>query len=427
MKKKALAFALAALLLCGCGSKNEQQGKKNELPADRPYNRYIMETDKGYYINRLGGYGYLMAMQFSERDTGNQIFLCAKPECLHDGSENCTATYKKMACPHSVLYGDAIYSLLMEDGDNITLSLYKSALDGTSLTKVGDVFTVANSSEEEDVNQMTSLVIHKGYAYISYQVVLGGSPLFGFAGSSLVKMDISSGKTEELWSAEEYFSGYAQDIYGDGDYVYYTNYANNDNGGFFRYDINSGEIKKLWEKKYPVAGDNKFFFLEYDKENAQYDIYTCGKTDADIEKANSEGFELIIRDVENYYQTMRAYKDKLMTVDDGKVKIFSESGELLGEIAFLDEYPEGKYEYSDPFFQIDISDGKVYFFDYDMERESEKYKKFNDDGSYTLTTDYHEIVYSCPIDDIIAGTGEWKFEYGEKDVFTSGLMKHDWE
>lgn len=426
MRKKAFALALAALMLCGCGAKNEKSGKKEELPADRPYNRFIMETDKGFYTNHLGGYGERLALRFCERDTGNQIFLCAKPECTHNGSDKCTATYKELSCLHSTLYDGAIYSFLMEKGDNITLSIYKSALDGTSITKVGDVFSVANSTDEESIeNCLGVFAIHKGYAYIPYRVVLGGSPLFGFTGSGLVKMDISTGKTEELWRGEDYFSSYPQDIYGDGDFVYYTIASDKEGRGFYRYDIKSGELKRLWEKKAPVAGDNKFFFMEYDEDKAKYAVFSCGKTDEDIEKANADGFELMIEDIGSHvYGTTLAYEDKLIIEDEGKVKIYSENGELLGEKAFLTEEEKGdKYEFTYPYFQIDISDGKVYFFDWSMEHDRELYVVDYEDGSFT--SDYYSITYSCPIEDIIAGTGEWKFEYGEKDIFSSGLMKEE--
>lgn len=117
----------AAVLLCGCGKKD------SELPSDTPYNHgeyAIMETEKGYYTNTNGYNGHML--RYYERDTENQIFLCAKPECLHDGNESCAATYKNLKCINTLLYDGAIYTLAVEDGDVISYSLYKAALDGTS-------------------------------------------------------------------------------------------------------------------------------------------------------------------------------------------------------------------------------------------------------------------------------------------------------
>lgn len=419
MRKKAFAFVLAALLLCSCGTKKEQQSKKKDMPEDRPYNRFIMETDKGYYTNHLAGYGGGFAMRYYERDTDNQIFLCAKPECLHDGSDTCTATYNNLWCFHSTIYDGAIYSLMMDEGDTVILSIYKSALDGTSITKVGDAFKMENSSGEDVTYNGRGFIIHKGYAYISYKINFGTGQ-FGFVGSGLVKMDLSTGKTEELWSGENYFSGVPQDMYGDGDYVYYTNLAGNDNEGFFRYDINSGEIDKLWDNKFPMAGENKLIFLDYDRENGKYNIISCGKSDEDIEKANADGFDMVLPDCD-YIQTIIPYEDKLIIEDEGKVKVFSEKGELLGEIPFLDD-PGDRDQYSYPRFEIDISDGKVYFFDSSLEREHDLYVVEFEDGGFTK--DYASITYYCPIDDIIAGTGKWETAYRELDILQVGLMGH---
>ncbi len=93
MKKriKLSAALISAVLLSGCGS------EASSLPDDTPFNCgkfAVMETEKGYYTNTDTANGHILG--YRERDTDKYVYLCAKPECTHDGSENCTATYKNL-------------------------------------------------------------------------------------------------------------------------------------------------------------------------------------------------------------------------------------------------------------------------------------------------------------------------------------------
>lgn len=416
----ALTLTLAALILCGCGA------KETELPEDQPYNhdchgfRTIMETEQGYYTHHIPGNGHKLALRFYERDTEKQIFLCAKPECTHNGSDKCAATFKNLECPHSLLYNGAIYSLTVDTGENVSVSLYRAALDGTALTKVGDAFSASRPEGSEPVEYSgDGFIIHKGFAYISYHLTSGGSA--GFSGCGLVKMDISNGKTEQLWQGEDYYASFPSHMSGSGDYVYYSLNAEG-HSGYYRYDTKSGNTDKLWEDKTPIVGKRKFFFLEFG-EDKRYHIYSCGKSDSDIERANTEGFTLVAGGFEGSIENYLSYEDKLILVYGDKTLIYSEEGEKLGEMAFLDYTPD---DGDLPNFQLSVSNGKLYFIDVTLSREPEKYKVVYPDGSYSTPT-YSAVVYSCPIDDAVNGTGQWKFEYGIKDIFTSGMKTPEQE
>lgn len=418
IRMRAIALTLAVLLLCGCGAKDKNQTQDPaELPEDQPYNHdgfTIMETDKGYYTDSLAGLGDQIALRFYEKDSENQIFLCAKPECQHNGSDSCTATYKGLTCLSSVLYNGAIYCLTLEKGSTVTYSLYKAALDGTSFTKVGDVYSVSNSTGTEEMDHQQFLIIHKGQAYISYRLALGRGTT-GFVGSGLVKMDISNGASELLWSGEKYFSGIPQDLAGSGNYVYWSNLANNDEEGFFRYDINTGEIKRLWDKKYPLVGKNKFFFIEWDDEEGNK-ICSCGKEDADIDKAAAGELDFVTEMLDPHqviYGSVIPFEDKLIMYDFERIVVFSEDGEKLGEIPFLDRKLDELDEWDQSFahfgMAVTVSEGKLYISDHSCVINP------------TLREKYYAAIYSCPIEDVIHGTGKWKFEYGELDIFTSGM------
>ena len=402
MKKK-FAFLLTAALLCGCGSRTQ-----NELPEDTPYNRYIMETENGYYTNIERG----MFLRFYERNTENQIFLCAKPECLHDGSESCVATYKNLETINTVLYNGALYILTLEKGDTVELSLYKAALDGTSLTKVGDVFAVDNSVGEETVESLGGLyfIIHKGYAYIPYHITLGHGSL-GFAGGGLVKMNISDGSTEQLYSGEDYSSAYPYSLQGNGDFVWFTmhsyNYNPNEEQGIYLYNAKTGELKKIMDGNLSVTiSDTRIYargMSENSGEERQLAIYYHDKENIENGGDLSVGATLFAGGFGNQINTIIAYKDMVIAVCKGKISIYNEDGEKLGEFICYDS--ESDSMFSDDA-NIDVSNGKIYLIDNYLNRTS---KFYNDK--------YFRVIYSCPIEDIISGTGKWKFEYGIIDEY----------
>ena len=92
MKKEFVLTALSALLfLSGC-----QKQSPADMPPDTPYNHgrhAVMETENGFYSN--AGKDIIddtMCLRFYERDTDKQVYLCARPECQHNGGENCVAS-----------------------------------------------------------------------------------------------------------------------------------------------------------------------------------------------------------------------------------------------------------------------------------------------------------------------------------------------
>lgn len=394
MKKNKLSAAFfAILLLCGCAS------GRSELPPDTPYNHgeyAIMETENGYYTNTNGYRGHML--RYYERDTENQTFLCAKPECLHDGNEGCAATYKNLKCINTLLYDGAIYTLAIEDGDIISYSLYKAALDGTSFTKIGDAFSVSNSAGEEyETMGGIYFIIHKGFAYIPYHLNLGAST-FGFAGSGLVKMDIQTGKTETLFSGDNYFSAYPQIIGGIGDYVYYvTGGLRNDdpNKGTYRYNIKTCETDKLGDYSWGITvGENNYYSIGGDGDGT----FCIMSLDINSETFD-EGWTKITDSVFTDHPMLMLNKDRIIAVTerDNSVTVFDEEGKLLGSGIY--DFNEISGYRGDLIKNFNISNDKLYV--------NIRSYNFSD-------TEYEEKVYSIPIADIEENKGEWKFEYGVK-------------
>ena len=93
------------IMLGGCDGK-EMKDDVSKMPEDKPYNRVVMETENGYYYNVCD---MNLSLRYTEKTTGKDIFLCARPECMHDGNEKCTATYNFLEISNSILYDNSIY------------------------------------------------------------------------------------------------------------------------------------------------------------------------------------------------------------------------------------------------------------------------------------------------------------------------------
>ena len=406
MKKciKLSAALISAVLLSGCGS------EASSLPDDTPFNCgkfAVMETEKGYYTNTDTANGHILG--YWERDTDKYVYLCAKPECTHDGSENCTATYKNLKCINTLLYDGAIYTLAIEDGDNIRYSLYKAALDGTSFTKVGDAFSVSNSAGESySIMNKIYFMIHRGYAYIPYHLTLGDST-FGFAGSGLVKMDIRTGKTETLFSGDDYFSAYPMKEMGVGDYVYYFagSSTNNDpNEGTYRYNTETGETDKLADHINGIVMDEEHYYDFGAYDDGSYCIMSLdidsptfdGKWE-NLGGRINDGLHMTENGCFSFMPKLMLYEDKIAAVstNENDILIMSKSGEVLGS---------GKYDFNEIsgysgelFKEYNISEGKLYV---------------NIRALASPYNDNEQKVFSIPLSDIGSENGSWKFEYGIK-------------
>ena len=89
MKKLILTLAAAciALTLTGCNNTTPTEDYLNTNKGSSAYHP-IMKTENGYYYNDpMEGLG----LKYHDNATGKDIYLCAKPECSHDGNSFCTA------------------------------------------------------------------------------------------------------------------------------------------------------------------------------------------------------------------------------------------------------------------------------------------------------------------------------------------------
>ena len=212
MKKKRKCFEafieyiiilLGMLALSACGGEGGSKegvkdgwissfvgGEANKHAEDTPWNHgmhAMMETENGYYSSlTTSNYQQRLCLRYYDKETGTTMLLCNKPECQHEGDEACEATYKGIRVINTALYEGAIYVLGAETWEGTTgIYLYKAALDGSSIDKVGTVLSAplpidesgnpqevilkeADAYDEIFQDADYSFILHKGQAYIPY-------------------------------------------------------------------------------------------------------------------------------------------------------------------------------------------------------------------------------------------------------------------
>lgn len=419
MKKIIAICTVITMIFCGCSKENAKRSSA-EMPSDKPWNRLVMETDKGYYYMVTKEYGRLLSLRYTEKSNGADIFLCAKPECPHDGSDTCTATYNFMPVSNTILYDGGIYFVAnTTDKETYGFSLYRASLDGSSLDKIGDVRRIKNSDVHDGYGSLPDFLIHKGYAYIPYTI--GENSYSNYIEEGFVKMDIHTGKVDTIFSNDEFMSALSASVYaGIGDYVYYSTWcANGDRNraGNFKYNINTGESEKisgeltenLESGHYAIAGytEDTIYIREVDKGIDRLIGY-----DSKTFEPNSFDLDIYDPDITSrcYFYDNKIFVTKIETIE-----VYDNKGEKIGSHAipsYCDEDDVTSLYSFDPR-EFDICNGRIYMGYYDNLTFSGQPVE---EGEFLEEDRVDYTMYSCSVEDVIAGTGEWEKAYVIKNA-----------
>ncbi len=446
MKKiRLISLLLCSIMILGsCGKQNgptPDEKNMDDNPANHGYHA-IMETENGYYYN-IGFMGHTKAdnylgnsmefkhfLRYYDKETGETILLCNKPECEHAGSDSCTATYKKMGVINSVMYDNQIYVYAVEhSGTIISMNLYRIALDGSSIDKVGTVLEVENTlgqgvafmpeqaASPFGANHLNSFIIHRGYAYLPYYLRIGKASK-GFMGGGVAQMNLETGETKIIHELEYMKSSYPYNLRAVGNYVYmdlpYTK----------RYDISIGTLDyppAMAEMKPKVILDmvteERLYSLDsvYDEETDTHSDYlTCFAYDAATgTPIPEENFETDITwDERGLFRMSFAYEDMLVVAAGNRVIFYGGQGEnygkKLGEIHY--DYEAPKYWMAENYgieLSFQINNGKLY----KVCNPTHKNHYENVPDTELPGTYWSYEVYSCPIEEILNGNGQWTKEF----------------
>ena len=441
------------MLFGGCGGRKEEG-----LPEDTPWNHgvsAIMETELGWYTT---GIGEEICLRYYDKESGESIFLCNRPECEHHCDDTCEATYRNLKVVNACLYEGFIYLLGWEGvcndtldmaekdipeteiAEHIDLSLYRAALDGSAMDKVATVFETDNIQHQR-VNRArrtagilnyehddTSFIIHKGVAYIPVYLMLGGGSS-GLRGAGLYKVNLSTGVTKEIETYDTLQSRAPAFLYGVSDYVYYYRYdAGAKRQLWYRYLISEDRIEAADPMFYKTEEQNEMFgksFLDlgvpavFTEDREYFLVRSYQEKDAGVlsilavdaktqELLPKESFETKIEfnkrkfqfnPRDNGYYSLTYYDGKFIISDVETVYAYDLKGKEIGEV----DVPQEALKWNDAEKQIrlefKINDGKLYLI----------YGTKN--AGIIGGTGYYHRVLSCPLDAIYKGQGEWTNAY----------------
>lgn len=426
-KTKFILFTLVSTLtlLCGCS-------KGKEMPEDNQANHgplAIMETENGYYYNfgyavyneeaLFGSRVFKDLLRYSDKETGETILVCNKPECEHNGNDSCTATYKNITVINSLMYNDEIYVYgAEEDGSIIRLNLYRIAPDGSAIDKVGTVFECENTIGEEYVMAVPdisfipeSFIIHKGYAYLPYFMRIGKASR-GFMGGGLMQMDIITGETKSIYEMEFMTSKFPYNLRACGDQLYIDMQAPHSQRMTMRYIISEDRLEQPNPESkmtFDVITPNRFYnvcissgFISV----TSYDSVTGIWIDEEFFETDIAG---------EFYDTAPVaipYKDMIVICANDRVAFYGigedNYGEKLGEI-FFESGERVKGMNHEPVLEFKINNDTLYLICTPIATESNKVLPLI--PAYYMPYE----VYCCPVEDVFNGTGQWEkaFSYEE--------------
>ena len=288
---------LAAAMLAGCAGKSGEEKKAGDMPALvaedlKQGNDTIFTMGKGYYYYSNTYHGF----RYADSAAGNDLYLCNKPECRHDGNEFCVATNEKYNIDRVGMYGGRIFATAIETTDTqFKYHLLSIAPDGSALNEEVTYLTLENTGVLPAMHvDRTQLYIHRNVAMIPvWMIGDDGTGTMQYFGTAIVNLDTKEVTylDEEPYSTE---NPEISEITACGDYFYYCRKGKKKTI-LYRYNIKDGteEEHKLlvgFKGNYAVLDDNT---IVYTKSNNEVLCVYHRDTGENEEKVNLRRWQVI--------------------------------------------------------------------------------------------------------------------------------------
>lgn len=395
MRKILAMLLITAVLLTACSSGGYDSKASSDVPSS--FFNTIMVTENGYYFND-GAF----ELKFFDKKTSTEVYLCNKPECLHDGNSYCTATSDNMRISDSVLYDNAIYLLCQEnESESVSVSVYKASLDGSELTRLYEVATLKKSAEQVYELMLGDMIIHKNRIYLTYKLAsdLGA---FGFGKAQFCEINMDNDKVNVLYEAKDNFDVLPSYFCGIEDKLYYAVYGASSQ--IFEYDLKTNKTKEFKKGFLTLRsdGENLYGIADYDgKESTlcRYDLKT-------------EEITPIVPEHNNWYNEMfTVYSDLVFVYNQNEDNaIVSDVYDLSGRKLCTIDMGELE-EYSDRL-TLQVSDGYVYI-------STNVVKTTGEGGAEQLVEFMYDVMYRCSVDDIKSGNVNFELVYKRNEYYLS--------
>ncbi len=265
--------------------------------TDTPGMRGLAESENGFYFFKRSqsdssdkeNSKERKSLFYSDKETGEVVWLCNRANCLHDGNEFCVATTSKydQLVNTPVWFEGCLYTIAQKSEDQ-SVVLLRYEPDGSAITELQ---TICEADTEHEISVQAELIAHRGYLWytvsrnVYYQ---SDDPNLSTAGVEILcdyqfsAYEVTSGQTTVLLSADaqEHYYSLANPInlQGEGNYIYFEvlqaswGEQNGLTTGIWRLSCLTGETEKLLDiyvnisNSYFVHGD-RLFCRKQDEEN----------------------------------------------------------------------------------------------------------------------------------------------------------------
>lgn len=413
---------LAALSLAACGeSKTEYPDYVSGNPSDI-WGNPIMETEDGFYRNPDK---FRLALCYYDKATGKAVYLCAKPECTHDGNEYCTATKEGVFYDANICKsGEYVYyssSEYVEADEKEYYKLMRVKADGTEFTELCTYQTTVGYRAFHGISAMNfgrTMAVHRGYAIVPYYDYDLPTLTEDCTPNTMI-IDIESGSYKKLPTPD---IDLTKTQYGQGDYflyedwLYYTVSMKNSNNfkSLYRYNLKSGVTEKVDISvrftSYAVI-DGCIYYSTPTKDDVpsklwKYDLESSTVTDLSEQLAIDgqpftnavlmwNGEHLIIQDTHNWTGS-----ESIAVTHRYKVLFMDKDGNAIADYDMWDSTIPRRIDF----------DGEEYI-EYGLKAQNGKLyictHLARDDPRIDYTDRFNDLVLCCEIEDIISGQAEW--------------------
>lgn len=349
--KKAIVLGLTVLgLLClsSCkkeqgqeqpGARQEEQKKESQKETGKKENNSkkthkfvpedfipgggsgVLQTEKGYYYLNGGD------IRYKDFATGNDIFLCNKPECRHDGNEFCVATNDKYVICEMRLYNGKLFAVATETTE--TQCMYKLLLvepDGSTMDELVTYMTMEITGQVPA--GLSDFQIHRNRVMLPFAAIDAqkfsdtdayGTALYNLDTGELVYLD------EEPFDRE---NSAAFSIQGYQDWIYYCKIEDGKTR-LHRYRLTDGtdetyQLLPSFAGIYGIKDENTVVYMKCDGNGKAGNEFCVCHTDTGENKIVST----LMRKEKNMWndgtvhEEERMYSAIHMTMDDTYVYVF---------------------------------------------------------------------------------------------------------
>jgi len=358
-------------------------------------------------------------LAFTDRESGQTVPLCARPNCEHDGSLYCTASTKAYNASLPVSYNGRLIASAIKNTDPDNYENNKTSVvlieyepDGTAIHELCTI-------SDKESYFVSEPYIHRGYAWMIVNVINSKEtdPLTGRitenGGWEIRGYELATGNVVCAYSVmakpdEGFYYYNPVKLVPDGDYLYFFNTEKSWEGsggngrrpdlpvGLHRLNLYSGQTEHVFDgfikervrevnSSYTVSG-NYVIGIEGGGILKVYNMET--KEDIMLEN----GASAFLTDGEYIYMSRSDWQKNI-----SEMNIYDFSGKLIQNI------PTGKVYSSAQ--DILIANGSMYILQ-NGEITFEKTK----DGDTRLTHSVPQVLYS-DLASVKAGNPDWKLAY----------------